>query len=503
MEGPIPTIVHESKEEGGKVACRSKEDIECKIHKYKQYGASLRSKGKAQCSKRRENERGIEVRLKLDGRERCLLCSEESDLITDTNDMSLGSENFSSDAMNEDDSDEINENDQSFLNYGDQSMLFLEGNNRNMSFDKGISISEGNKSNLISETSSNEDVFENILEVVSQSEMNANYPNEVYGHKYINNMKLPNINILSISDISKNFALSFEKLEENAEIFLPMDAKLLSLILYSDATNVDVIGKKQIHPIFVIIGNIKNWRHNKQDAKQLLKYLLILKARNNTKKQSENFKNAVHEVFHKFLDMLLDPILSLNDSINLDLNNEKIWFFSQISIIIADWPEAAIYCLTYNQVTNRMHHLDLGLFHYLIEYTRDILRNQYGNSLMDEIDRKLAAIPRFIGLKVFTNGLQLIARLTADEHHNLMKVIIFVINNLYKENTKSLLKIKIWYSSMKHGIKCMKSVDMKYLKKVIWINSKQLVTDIYQNFPKYFFLRIKVTETTLMGVLYN
>ncbi|RIA93981.1 hypothetical protein C1645_818632 [Glomus cerebriforme] len=35
-------------------------------------------------------------------------------------------------------------------------------------------------------------------------------------------------------------------------------------------------------------------------------------------------------------------------------------------------------------------------------------------------------------------GLQSIARLTADEHHNLMKVIVFITDNLYKENTKNI-----------------------------------------------------------------
>src|SRR5436190_23956870 len=56
-------------------------------------------------------------------------------------------------------------------------------------------------------------------------------------------------------------------------------------------------------------------------------------------------------------------------------------------------------------VSDRMHHLDLGLFHYQIDYTRVLLKNQYGNSLVDEVDRRLAAIPRFPGLKIFTNGL--------------------------------------------------------------------------------------------------
>jgi hypothetical protein len=78
-----------------------------------------------------------------------------------------------------------------------------------------------------------------------------------------------------------------------------------------------------------------------------------------------------------------------------------------------------------------MHHLDLGLFHYQIKFTKELLKNQHGNYLLDEIDHRLAAIPRFSGLKIFTNGLQSIARLTADEYRNLMKVMIFVIDNLY------------------------------------------------------------------------
>lgn len=87
-------------------------------------------------------------------------------------------------------------------------------------------------------------------------------------------------------------------------------------------------------------------------------------------------------------------------------------------------------------IPDRMHHLDLGLFHYQIEYTKEILRNQIGNSIIDEINRRLAEIPRFPGLKIFTNGLS-IARLTADEYRSLMKVMVFVIDNLY-EDTKGI-----------------------------------------------------------------
>src|SRR5271170_479276 len=79
-----------------------------------------------------------------------------------------------------------------------------------------------------------------------------------------------------------------------------------------------------------------------------------------------------------------------------------------------------------------MHHLDLGLFHYQLEYTCKLLPNV----LVDEIDHRLSAIPRYPGLKIFSNGLQSIARLTADEYRNLMKVMIFVVDNLYSGNDK-------------------------------------------------------------------
>ena len=81
--------------------------------------------------------------------------------------------------------------------------------------------------------------------------------------------------------------------QKNTENSLPTDAKLLSLILYSDATNVDILGKSQLHPIYMTIGNIKNWRYNKFDVKQLLGYLPTLSASNNTDKKSSKFEKIV------------------------------------------------------------------------------------------------------------------------------------------------------------------------------------------------------------------
>ena len=56
---------------------------------------------------------------------------------------------------------------------------------------------------------------------------------------------------------------------------------------------------------------------------------------------------------------------------------------------------------------------------------------------MDKINCRLAAIPRFPGLKIFSNGL-LTARLTANEYRSLMKVMIFVVDNLYDGNNDTI-----------------------------------------------------------------
>jgi hypothetical protein len=97
------------------------------------------------------------------------------------------------------------------------------------------------------------------------------------------------------------------------------------------------LGKNQLHPIYVSIGNIPTWRRNKADAKQLLGYMPILEAANNSEKISSSFKNLVRETFHKSLQHLLG-IINKKDGIELLVKNKIIWFYPRISVIIADWP---------------------------------------------------------------------------------------------------------------------------------------------------------------------
>ena len=90
-------------------------------------------------------------------------------------------------------------------------------------------------------------------------------------------------------------------------------------------------------------------------------------------------------------------------------------------------------------IPDRMHHLDLGLFNYQVTYTRELLKELCGQIAVDELDNRLANIPRFPGLKIFKNGLENIKRFTADEFRNMMKVFIFVIEGIIVKHHKAMI----------------------------------------------------------------
>jgi len=54
---------------------------------------------------------------------------------------------------------------------------------------------------------------------------------------------------------------------------LPSLNRLLSIILYSDATTFDGLGKSSGHPVFLTLGNIPNRVRNLPEAKILLGFL--------------------------------------------------------------------------------------------------------------------------------------------------------------------------------------------------------------------------------------
>ncbi|CAB4417896.1 unnamed protein product [Rhizophagus irregularis] len=291
---------------------------------------------------------------------------------------------------------------------------------------------------------------------------------------------------------------------------IPIDNHLLSIIIYADSTTCDHLGKSLEHPIYISLGNIPNWVRNKPDAKVLIGYLPKLKAKDNTTKNSKSFRRLQRQVFQRCLQILLSPIINKTDMYFV-IKNEIYSFTPKISVILADMAEAGAFTMTYlpstskrpcycclvdnNDLNNmelshitlrtpeimkkiinenrakdfsiheeinyfwkskdfniysatvpdRMHMLDLGITKYLLE---------------------LRKIPRYPGLIIFKNGLENITKFTANDYRNIMKVIIFVIDNLY-DNYKE------------GGIMCKKlcNVFYKYLKMYMMLR-QEMFTDM-------------------------
>lgn len=80
-----------------------------------------------------------------------------------------------------------------------------------------------------------------------------------------------------------------------------------------------------------------------------------------------------------------------------------------------------------------MHHIDLGLFKYQLEFTQDILKKVGGTELQKIFDERLRQIPRFPGLKLLSKLGQLKVMTAADYRH-VMKIALFALDDIFEES---------------------------------------------------------------------
>lgn len=126
--------------------------------------------------------------------------------------------------------------------------------------------------------------------------------------------------------------------------------KILSIIIYSDATTLDHLGKSSEHPIYLSLGNIPNWRRNKNDAKVLLGFLPKLKPLHNRKNNKKSFASAKRILYQHCFNIITKPIYECSErnGLNIKTSMQTIWVFPFLSEFIGDLPEDASLTLTYN-----------------------------------------------------------------------------------------------------------------------------------------------------------
>ncbi|RHZ81329.1 hypothetical protein Glove_121g33 [Diversispora epigaea] len=182
--------------------------------------------------------------------------------------------------------------------------------------------------------------------------------------------------------------------------------------------------------------NFKNdQRRNKPDIKQLLAYLPIIKAKDDTQKISEEHKNIVCRTFHKSLKFLL----SLNQIEPRSHNNMKLYYKNNtgknVSIEnVRNFFWSVLNINIYATIPDRMHHLDLGLFQHQLNFTKILINKQCGKSVINEMNRRITKISYYKDLKSFPNGFLHLTLLTASEYQSLMKIMIFIVDELYEDS---------------------------------------------------------------------
>jgi len=133
----------------------------------------------------------------------------------------------------------------------------------------------------------------------------------------------------------------------NIESKIPTAAKLLGLIIYSDATTLDTYGHSSSHPIYLSLANIPMKRRSKYEAKAFIGYLPIIKANSEGQKKSDEFRLLVRQTFQNCLNALFEPLLyQYKTGIHIYIKGQIEWCYIVIANIIGDLPEIASYCLT-------------------------------------------------------------------------------------------------------------------------------------------------------------
>ena len=83
-------------------------------------------------------------------------------------------------------------------------------------------------------------------------------------------------------------------------------------------------------------------------------------------------------------------------------------------------------------VPDRMHHIDLGLFKYQLEFTQEILKEVGGTDLLKVFDDRLRMIPRFPGLKLISK-LGHLKVATVSDYRHIMKITLFALDGIFTD----------------------------------------------------------------------
>ena len=136
------------------------------------------------------------------------------------------------------------------------------------------------------------------------------------------------------------------------EMTLPPLNHLLSIILYSDVTTFDGLGKTSGYPVFLTLGNLPNWVRNLPETKVLLGFLP--KVQDSGIKTTDVFRSLQCKAYHKCFDIILRPLLKIPMHYISELRGSRWLFATRILFFIADMLEDDEVTATYKSSRCKM-----------------------------------------------------------------------------------------------------------------------------------------------------
>ncbi|POG80115.1 hypothetical protein GLOIN_2v1764901 [Rhizophagus irregularis DAOM 181602=DAOM 197198] len=210
---------------------------------------------------------------------------------------------------------------------------------------------------------------------------------------------------------------------------------------YEDGTTFDGLGKTSGHPVFLTLGNVPNWVRNLPESKILLGFLP--KVQDSGIKTTEKPDtlcfgiNGQAKTFAARISFFLTDMLEADDETAtykgarckmlthenmkemVSAGQGKEYSVHYVKNTFWEFPNLNIYEAC---VPDHMHHIDLGLFKYQLEFTQEILKKVGGLELQKIFDKRLRQIPRFPGLKL------------------LSKIAIFALDEIFSEENEITCK---------------------------------------------------------------
>ncbi|THU89828.1 hypothetical protein K435DRAFT_802458 [Dendrothele bispora CBS 962.96] len=166
---------------------------------------------------------------------------------------------------------------------------------------------------------------------------------------------------------------------------------LVPIVLGSDKMTVSVVtGSQEFHPAYMSIGNITNVARRAHDKGVMPFAFLPIPKTNRKQKKKVAYQHFCQQMYHACLSMALQPLKPGMTQLEYDVVKCPDGHFQramyEIGPYIGDYPEQDHIATWVNKLL-------------IIQYGQT-----KGDDIIDDIDRRLSAVPTFPGIRCFEEG---------------------------------------------------------------------------------------------------